>query len=413
MLIDDTSCFGQLTKLLGDRDRTRDGYTQKICKLFTYLVGKFDQGEVRNNLLVTMFKTKLLDGGLSNEIFTVYSAIVTRYITSNIKLSPKLEEDLLTNLIKCFYRNPRVTEIYLDDFQSLDDKLRTKALSRFVVCLNEVSKTTPVLYKSIHLSKVLSEHTLQLLVETAKYLRKDNTLDLFVSNAHESKQYVEIIRNLCRAGTLQRLRLILQNTILDNGLFLEIVRTCSNQLGYVRFEECKLQIDKLDEPKLLADKCKTLVLKNCELQGSFDFIHRFPNLNAIELDNGTVGDFEGFLNSLTNSKQLTSLSLKHIILTSADLISMVGYLENNILESLDISGSILTNADMEMISKLLEHLQIKELVLHNIIIDQTYDMSKFLVNTKHLRKLSMASDNAPQIDQFMRSLGSNRSINSF
>ena len=133
-----------------------------------------------------MFKTKLLDGGLSNEIFTVYSALVTRYITTNIKLTPKLEDDLLTNLIKCFYRNPRVTEIYLDDFQILDDKLKTKALSRFVTCLNEVSKSTPVFYKSIHLSKVLSQHTLKLLVETSKYLRKENTLDLFISNAHES-----------------------------------------------------------------------------------------------------------------------------------------------------------------------------------------------------------------------------------
>lgn len=346
VLVDDVSCSGQFAKLSANKDPARDSYTQKVCKLFTHLVGKFDQGEVKNNLLVTMFKTKLLDSNLSNEIFTVFSAIVTRYITSNIKLSPKLEEDLLTNIIKCFYRNDRITEIYLDDFQSLDDKLKTKALSRFVACLNEVSKTTPVLYKSIHLSKVLSEHTLQLLVETAKYLRKDNTLDLFVSHAHESKQYVEIVRNLCRAGTLQRLRLILQQTNLDEKLFTEILETCSAQLNYLRLEDCQIQVEKLAGSKLQLEKCKTLVLKNCELHGHFEFVREFPNVSTFEMEDGTISDFEGMLRSLTQSKQLTNLALKGVILTSADLISLIGYLENNVVESLDLSNSILTNADM-------------------------------------------------------------------
>jgi hypothetical protein len=60
-----------------------------------------------------------------------------------------------------------------------------KALSKFVACLNEVSKTSPVLYKSIHMSKVFSEHALHLLVETSKYLYKDDTLDFYVSVIHD------------------------------------------------------------------------------------------------------------------------------------------------------------------------------------------------------------------------------------
>jgi hypothetical protein len=92
VLVDDISCFGQMPKILTVKDKNRDSYTQKVCQLFTYLVTRFEQGDVRNNLLITMFKTKLLDTNLSNEIFTFFSAIVTKFLTNNIKLSSKLEE---------------------------------------------------------------------------------------------------------------------------------------------------------------------------------------------------------------------------------------------------------------------------------------------------------------------------------
>ena len=136
-------------------------------------------------------------------------------------------------------------------------------------------------------------------------------------------------------------------------------RACSTQLVYLRLEECQLQIDSTSELKLFADKCKTLVLKNCEIQGNFDISQRLTNVNTIQIEAGVVGDFEGLLNSLTGCKQLTNLSLKRLIVTSADLISLVGYLENNKLDYLDISGSIFTNTDMQMLDRLFEHLTIK------------------------------------------------------
>lgn len=44
--------------------------------------------------------------------------------------------------------------------------------------MKEVTKTTPILYKSIHIDKSLTEGALQLFVETSKYIYKDDTLDL-------------------------------------------------------------------------------------------------------------------------------------------------------------------------------------------------------------------------------------------
>jgi hypothetical protein len=90
VLIDDISCFGQFPKILG-ADMQTGNYTKKVCQIFTYLISKIDSPEVLNNLLVTMFKTKLLDDNLSNEIFTFFSALVSKLISSNIKLTPKLE----------------------------------------------------------------------------------------------------------------------------------------------------------------------------------------------------------------------------------------------------------------------------------------------------------------------------------
>lgn len=88
VLVDDISCFGHFPRILGEDLQTGD-YTKKVCQLFTYLISKFD--DLKNNLLVTMFKTKLLDDNLSNEIFTFFSAIVSKLISSNVKLTPKLE----------------------------------------------------------------------------------------------------------------------------------------------------------------------------------------------------------------------------------------------------------------------------------------------------------------------------------
>jgi hypothetical protein len=43
---------------------------------------------------------------------------------------------------------------------------------------------------------------------------------------------------------------------------------------------------------------------------------------------------------------LISLSLKRTIVTSADLISLVGYLENSHIDSLTLNSSIFSDSDM-------------------------------------------------------------------
>lgn len=66
-----------------------------------------------------------------------------------------------------------------------------------------------------------------------------------------------------------------------------------------------------------------------------------------------------------------------------------------------------------MLNRLFEHVAIKELVLRNIHINPSCNLSKFLVDSKYLRKLVMAINEIPQIDQLLIALGANKSINSF
>jgi sporulation protein YlmC with PRC-barrel domain len=60
-----------------------------------------------------------------------------------------------------------------------------------------------------------------------------------------------------------------------------------------------------------------------------------------------------------------------------------------------------------------ESSNIRELVIHNIHISPSYDMSKFLLTSKSLKKLSIAMNNVQQIDQFIISLSTNKSITWF
>lgn len=208
------------------------------------------------------------------------------------------------------------------------------------------------------------------------------------------------------------MRLIIQNTHLDKALFHDLIRVSCTQLSYLRFEGCQIEIDS-GSGQDTADKCKTIVFKQCKIIGNLEFIHVFPNLSTFEVEDSQVNDFEGLLNTIRKSKYVTRLALKTVISTSADLISLVGYIETNRLESLDLSGSVLSNSDLEMLNQVFEHVTIKELVIQNIKLDAEYDMSKFLSKTVSLRKLSVAASNITQINQLIVSLGSNKSVNSF
>lgn len=101
--------------------------------------------------------------------------------------------------------------------------------------MKEVSKTTPVLYKSIHIDKSLTETSLQMFVETTKYIHKNDTLDFSFASVHDNpKPHIEILKNLTKPGTLHKLRLTVKSTALDSNLLVEILEVCALPLGYLR-----------------------------------------------------------------------------------------------------------------------------------------------------------------------------------
>lgn len=68
---------------------------------------------------------------------------------------------------------------------------------------------------------------------------------------------------------------------------------------------------------------------------------------------------------------------------------------------------------MDALNTAFDTVDTKELILKDITIDEQYDLSKFLLHTKHLRKVLFAHDNLKQINQFIESLGLNDSITEF